>query len=32
VIPPDETTSLSVPWTQGPVCDRGRIEERAYAG
>jgi hypothetical protein len=31
VIPPDETASLSVPWTQGPVCDRGRIEQRAYA-
>ena len=32
VIPPDETTALSVPWDQGPVCAGGTIEQKAYAG
>ena len=32
VIPPDETDPLSVPWTQGPVCVGGTIEQTAYAG
>jgi hypothetical protein len=32
VIPPDETTALSVPWGQGPVCEGGTIEQKAYAG
>lgn len=32
VIPPDETTSLSVPWSLGPVCEGGTIEQRAYVG
>jgi hypothetical protein len=31
VIPPDETTPLSVAWTQGPVCERGTITQQAYA-
>jgi hypothetical protein len=31
VIPPDETQPLSVPWTQGPVCERGSIDQQAYA-
>lgn len=30
VIPPDETTSLRVPWTFGPVCQRGAIDQWAY--
>jgi len=32
VIPPDETDPLSVRWDQGPVCSKGTIEQRAYAG
>jgi hypothetical protein len=32
VIPPDETDALSIPWTQGPVCEGGTIEQTAYAG
>jgi len=32
VIPPDETDALSVRWDLGPVCSRGTIEQRAYAG
>jgi hypothetical protein len=32
VIPPDETAALSVPWTQGPVCEGGTLEQTAYAG
>jgi len=32
VIPPDETQALSVPWGQGPVCEGGTIEQKAYAG
>jgi len=32
VIPPDETEALSVPWNQGPVCEGGTIEQKAYAG
>jgi hypothetical protein len=32
VIPPDETEALSVPWGDGPVCEGGTIEEKAYAG
>jgi hypothetical protein len=32
VIPPDETTALSVPWDQGAVCEGGTIEQKAYAG
>jgi hypothetical protein len=31
VIPPDETSPLSVPWTQGPVCEAGTIDQQAYA-
>ena len=31
VIPPDETTSLPVAWTMGPVCSAGTIEQRPYA-
>jgi len=31
VIPPDETTSLAVPWRFGSVCQRGTITQRAYA-
>lgn len=31
VIPPDETTSLGVGWTQGPVCEQGAIDQNAYA-
>jgi hypothetical protein len=30
VTPPDETTSLRVPWTFGPVCERGAIDQTAY--
>jgi len=30
VIPPDETQALSVPWSGGPVCEQGRIEQKAY--
>ena len=32
VIPPDETDALSVRWDLGPVCSKGTIEQRAYAG
>ena len=32
VIPPDETTALTVPWTLGPVCEAGTIQQQAYAG
>ncbi|MGZ4641583.1 MAG: DUF4232 domain-containing protein [Blastococcus sp.] len=32
VIPPDETDALSVHWDLGPVCSKGTIEQRAYAG
>jgi hypothetical protein len=32
VIPPDETEALSVPWGDGPVCQGGTIEEKAYTG
>jgi Domain of unknown function (DUF4232) len=31
VIPPDETQPIIVGWTFGPVCQRGRIEQTAYA-
>jgi hypothetical protein len=31
VIPPDETDSLSVGWTLGPVCSAGTIEQHPYA-
>jgi hypothetical protein len=31
VIPPDETTPLSIPWTQGPVCEAGTIDQQPYA-
>jgi hypothetical protein len=30
VIPPDETDALPVPWTLGPVCSAGAIEQRPY--
>jgi Protein of unknown function (DUF4232) len=30
VIPPDETTSIAVPWTQGPVCEQGTIDQQPY--
>jgi hypothetical protein len=30
VIPPDERTALTVPWSLGPVCDGGRISQGAY--
>ncbi len=30
VIPPDEHDQLSVRWTFGPVCQRGKIDQRAY--
>jgi hypothetical protein len=30
VIPPDETDSLSVTWTFGPVCEGGTIEQHPY--
>lgn len=30
VTPPDETTSLRIPWHYGPVCERGRIDQTAY--
>lgn len=32
VIPPDETTALSVPWSGGPVCQAGTIDQQAYTG
>lgn len=32
IIPPDETTHLSVPWNQGPVCEQGTIHQQAYTG
>ena len=31
VIPPDETAPLSIPWTQGPVCEAGTIDQQPYA-
>lgn len=31
VIPPNETDSLSVAWSYGPVCDFGHIEQTPYA-
>ncbi|WP_131801406.1 DUF4232 domain-containing protein [Klenkia brasiliensis] len=31
VIPPNETDSLTVAWTAGPVCDMGRIQQTPYA-
>lgn len=31
VIPPNETDSLSVAWTYGPVCSMGQIEQTPYA-
>ncbi|SFC22589.1 Protein of unknown function [Klenkia taihuensis] len=31
VIPPNETDSLSVAWTFGPVCSMGEIEQTPYA-
>jgi hypothetical protein len=31
VIPPDETDYLTVRWNLGPVCERGTIDQRAYA-
>jgi hypothetical protein len=31
VIPPDETSPLSVAWTQGPVCEGGTIQQQPYA-
>ena len=31
VIPPDETSALSIPWAQGPVCEGGTIDQQAYA-
>lgn len=31
VIPPDETSPLSIPWTQGPVCEGGTIQQQPYA-
>jgi hypothetical protein len=30
VIPPDETDALSLPWTQGPVCSGGTIDQHPY--
>lgn len=30
VIPPDETDSLVVPWSAGPVCGHGEIDAGAY--
>jgi Domain of unknown function (DUF4232) len=30
VIPPDETDALSVPWSLGPVCEQGTIDQTAY--
>lgn len=30
VTPPDEVTSLRVPWTMGPVCQRGAIDQQPY--
>jgi hypothetical protein len=31
VTPPDETQPITVPWTSGSVCQRGRIDQTAYA-
>ncbi|HVQ95326.1 MAG TPA: DUF4232 domain-containing protein [Mycobacteriales bacterium] len=31
VTPPDESRSLRVRWTGGPVCGQGRIDQRPYA-
>jgi len=30
VTPPDETASLTVPWTMGPVCQHGAIDQQPY--
>ncbi len=30
VTPPDETTSLTVPWTMGPACQHGAMEQQPY--
>jgi hypothetical protein len=30
VTPPDEYTSITLPWSFGPVCQHGHIEQRAY--
>jgi hypothetical protein len=30
VIPPDQRSALSVPWSLGPVCDGGLISQAAY--
>jgi hypothetical protein len=30
VIPPDDTNQISIVWTYGPVCDKGRIDESAF--
>ena len=30
VTPPDETKSTRIAWNLGPVCDEGRIEQKAY--
>jgi hypothetical protein len=30
ITPPDETSSLSVDWPGGPVCNRGTIDASAY--
>jgi hypothetical protein len=32
ITPPDETTSLRIRWTFGPVCEHGRIDERPFSG
>jgi hypothetical protein len=31
VTPPDQTRSIIVPWTFGPVCEHGMINQEAYA-
>ena len=30
VTPPDQTTAALQPWTLGPVCQHGRIDQNAY--
>ncbi|MCW2632508.1 MAG: lipoprotein [Pseudonocardia sp.] len=30
VIPPDDTKQISIVWTYGPVCNKGRIDESAF--
>lgn len=30
VIPPDETQPLSIPWTLGPVCQGGTLDQQTY--